>query len=164
MCWSQVMNTNGIGFYHLNCEHGTGRLFNTLHSCHVSPSLPLYRDSHISSCATGESICEFSNSTDLSVYGLKTEGRFVTLCAESPERLHSCMKLSNGARGDRDKLLPCVTGAGGCATVIESLCSVLVAVAAPRMIQSTHRISRRDIRAHISSICRFALDCWVQDF
>ena len=39
-----------VGFYHLNCEHGTG-----------------------------EAICEFSNSTMLSVYGLKTEGRFVTL-------------------------------------------------------------------------------------
>lgn len=35
----KVADTAGVGFYHLNCEHGTG-----------------------------EAICEFSNSTDLDVY------------------------------------------------------------------------------------------------
>lgn len=47
----KVEQSSRLGFYHLNCEHGTG-----------------------------EAICEFAeNSTELSVYGLKTEGRFVTL-------------------------------------------------------------------------------------
>ena len=48
----------GIGFYHLNCEHGTG-----------------------------EAICEFSHSIDLEVYGLKTEGRFVTLWVRDSDRV-----------------------------------------------------------------------------
>ena len=103
------MDTNDAGFYHLNCEHGTG-----------------------------ESICEFSNSTDLDVYGLKTEGRFVTLCAEPPARLQSCIIFSNRVRVNRDRLLACIVGIGGCATVIESLCSVLVDVAALQMTLSTH--------------------------
>ena len=54
----KVADTKGVGFYHLNCEHGTG-----------------------------ESICEFSNSTDLDVYGLKTEGRFVTLWVRDCDRV-----------------------------------------------------------------------------
>ena len=57
------MDTSGVGFYHLNCEHGTG-----------------------------ESICEFVNSTVLDVYGLKTEGRFVTLYARSPATLNKSMQ------------------------------------------------------------------------
>jgi hypothetical protein len=48
----------GIGLYHLNCEHGTG-----------------------------EAICEFSHSKDLEVYGLKTEGRFVTLWVRDSDRV-----------------------------------------------------------------------------
>ena len=53
-----VHDTEGVGFYHLNCEHGTG-----------------------------EAICEFSHSTDLEVYGLKTEGRFVTLWVRDCDRV-----------------------------------------------------------------------------
>jgi hypothetical protein len=54
----KVADSQGVGFYHLNCEHGTG-----------------------------EAICEFSNSTDLDVYGLKTEGRFVTLWVRDCDRV-----------------------------------------------------------------------------
>ena len=54
----KVADTHGVGFYHLNCEHGTG-----------------------------ESICEFTDSTDLDVYGLKTEGRFVTLWVRDCDRV-----------------------------------------------------------------------------
>ena len=46
-----VETSTEINFYHLNCEHGTG-----------------------------EAICEFAqNSSRINVFGLKTEGRFVTL-------------------------------------------------------------------------------------
>ena len=47
----KVESSTGLNFYHLNCEHGTG-----------------------------EAICEFAgNSSRINVFGLKTEGRFVTL-------------------------------------------------------------------------------------
>lgn len=49
----------GARFYHMNCEHGTG-----------------------------EAICEFAHSNNISVYGLKTEGNFVTLWA------HDCDQIS----------------------------------------------------------------------
>ena len=54
----KVVDTVGAGFYHLNCEHGTG-----------------------------EAICEFTGSQDLNVYGLKTEGRFVTLWVRDCDRI-----------------------------------------------------------------------------
>jgi len=41
---------SGLSFYHLNCEHGTG-----------------------------EAICEFSNASDINVYGFKAEGNVVAL-------------------------------------------------------------------------------------
>jgi hypothetical protein len=54
----KLANASNVGFYHLNCEHGTG-----------------------------EAICEFSHSKNLSVYGLKTEGRFVTLWIRDCDRV-----------------------------------------------------------------------------